>query len=193
VRLRLASGDDAEQALAIYAPFVRDSWISFEEEPPSVGEFRARIEEVLTRNAWLVAVEGDDLLGYAYADRIRARHAYQWSAETTVYVGPASHRRGVGRALYGALLAALRLQGYATAWGAIALPNPGSVALHEAFGFRPAGVWSAVGYKRGAWRDVGWWRLELATLGPSPAPPHPLREAMATRAWAAAGLPTSSS
>jgi L-amino acid N-acyltransferase YncA len=189
VRLRLASGGDASRALAIYAPVVRESWISFEDEPPSVGEFRARIERVLERSPWFVATEGDELLGYAYADRVRARAAYQWFAETTVYVHPAAHRRGVGRALYGALLAALRIQGYASAWAGIALPNPGSVALHEAVGFRPAGVWSAVGYKLGAWRDVGWWRLDLQDLGPSPVPPRSLAAAMAMPAWEAAGLP----
>jgi len=183
VRLRLAKGDDAERALAIYAPVVRESWISFEDEPPSVAEFRARIEAVLKSNAWLVAEEGDELLGYAYADRIRSRPAYQWSAETTVYVSRASHRRGVGRALYGALLAALRIQGYASAWAGIALPNPGSVGLHEALGFRPAGVWSAVGYKLGAWRDVGWWRLELQALPAPPPAPRPLATVVGTAAW----------
>jgi len=190
LRLRLASGEDAERALRIYAPVVLASWISFESEPPSVAEFRARIEGVLATNPWLVATEGDELLGYAYADRLRTRPAYQWAVETAVYVSPASHRRGVARALYGALLGALKVQGYASAWAGIALPNPGSVGLHEALGFRSVGVWPAVGYKLGAWRDVGWWGLELQDLGPAPAPPRPLAQVMASDGWAAAGLPS---
>jgi L-amino acid N-acyltransferase YncA len=191
VRIRLVRTEDAPRLLDIYAPFVRETWISFEYEPPSVEEFRGRVERLAAASPWLVAEDDESgaLLGYAYADRMRARPAYQWAVEATVYVDRASHRRGIARALYGVLFAALRVQGYASAWAGIALPNPRSVALHEALGFRSAGTWPAVGFKLGAWRDLGWWRLELQALGATPAPPRPLAEARATAGWKEAGLP----
>jgi phosphinothricin acetyltransferase len=189
VRIRLARLDDAPGLLDIYAPFVRETWISFENEPPSVSEFRERIGAILARTPWLVAGEGEEIFGYAYADRLRSRPAYQWAQETTVYVARGHQRRGVARALYDALLTALRLQGFDSAWAAIALPNPSSVALHEGLGFRPVGVWPAVGWKLGGWRDLGWWRLDLQDLGPAPSPPRPLPDVLATSAWRDAGLP----
>jgi L-amino acid N-acyltransferase YncA len=189
VRIRLARREDAPELLRIYAPYVRETFISFEYEPPSVPELEERIRTLTTRSPWLVAAEGDAVLGYAYADRLRARPAYQWAQETTVYVDRSSHRRGVARALYGVLFAALRVQGYATAWAGIALPNPTSVALHEALGFRAVGVWPSVGFKLGAWHDLGWWRFELLPPTGGSAPPLPLPEAVRTATWRDAGLP----
>lgn len=189
MRLRLVRTEDAPQLLRIYSPFVRETWISFEYEPPSVPELEGRIRAVTEASPWFVAVEGDEVIGYAYADKLRARPAYQWAQETTVYVDRGSHRRGVARALYGVLFAALRVQGFASAWAGIALPNPTSVAVHEALGFRSAGVWPSVGFKLGAWRDLGWWRLELQPLAAGAPPPRPLPAAAATAAWRDAGLP----
>jgi phosphinothricin acetyltransferase len=189
VRVRFVRSDDAAALLDIYAPFVRETWISFEYEPPTLEEFRGRIERLSAAQPWLVATDGDLVLGYAYADRMRTRPAYQWAVETTVYVARASHRRGIARALYEALFTALRLQGYASAWAGIALPNPRSVALHEALGFREAGIWPDVGFKLGEWRDLGWWHLPLQALGSPPPPPRPLAEAAASAAWREAGLP----
>jgi L-amino acid N-acyltransferase YncA len=189
VRIRLVRTEDAPELLRIYEPFVRETWISFEYEPPSVPEFERRIRSTTAASPWLVALEGDEVVGYAYADKLRGRPAYQWAQETTVYVDRSRHRRGVARALYGVLFAALQVQGYASAWAGIALPNPTSVALHEAVGFRPAGVWPSVGWKLGAWRDLGWWRLELLPLAACVAPPLPLLEAASTAAWRDAGLP----
>jgi len=189
VRVRLVRSEDAPRLLDIYAPFVRETWISFEYEPPNVEEFRGRIQRLAPVSPWLVAENEDEIVGYAYADRLRARPAYQWAIETTVYVDRASHRRGVARALYGVLFTALRVQGYGSAWAGIALPTPRSVALHEALGFRSAGTWPDVGFKLGAWRDLGWWRLPLQALGPSPAPPLAVTDAAGTTAWKDAGLP----
>jgi L-amino acid N-acyltransferase YncA len=189
VRIRLVRAEDAPEILRIYAPYVRETWISFEYEPPSVAELEERIRSLTARSPWLVAADGDAVVGYAYADRLRARPAYQWAQETTVYVDRSSHRRGVARALYGVLFTALRVQGYASAWAGIALPNPTSVALHEALGFRTAGVWPSVGFKLGAWRDLGWWRFELQAPAACTAPPLPFPEAARTAAWRDAGLP----
>lgn len=176
-RLRLATPDDAAAVRAIYAPYVRDTTVSFELQVPEVDEVAGRITRTLERFPWLVAEEPSRILGYAYAGPHRDRPAYQWTAEVSVYTASDAHRRGLGRALYTALFDLLRLQGLATALAGIAQPNPASVAFHEALGFRPVGVYPRVGFKHGAWRDVGWWSLRLGD-GAAPAPPRPLK------AWA---------
>ena len=168
-RIRLASRSDAQAILQIYAPIVRDTHISFEQNVPAVGDIAARIEKTLTQYPWLVCEIDGRLAGYAYASAFRARAAYQWTAETTVYVHAEFQRQGVSRALYASLFAVLREQGYCSAIGVIALPNEGSVRAHEAIGFRKVGVLKNVGFKAGAWRDTGWWQLEL-----SPPPEKPL-------------------
>lgn len=165
VRLRLATPADGPAVAALYAPYVRDTCITFEYEEPDGAEFARRIEATLRLAPWLLAVEqtpaGERLLGYAYAGTWRARVAYRWVVETAIYVDRRQHRRGVGRALYGALLDLLRLQGFCRAIGGITIPNPESVALHEALGFRFAGNFPKCGYKHGTWWDVGFWDLEL--------------------------------
>ena len=115
------------------------------------------------------------VLGYAYASRHRDRAAYQWSIDVSVYVRADAHRRGIGRALYAALLRIVTAQGFYRAYAGITLPNASSVGLHEAMGFRPVGVYRAVGYKLGAWHDVGWWDLALAAAGPAPPPPRSVK------------------
>jgi L-amino acid N-acyltransferase YncA len=169
--IRLAQEDDAESLLAIYAPVVRETTISFEIEPPTIDEFRRRIRTTLAQRPWLVCEVHGDILGYAYGGAFRTRSAYQWTVEVTVYVHRLHRRRGIARALYTSLLECLRLQGYRTALAGIALPNPGSIALHESAGFEPVGVLRSVGYKLGRWCDVGWWQLGLqdyCSLPPSP-------------------------
>jgi L-amino acid N-acyltransferase YncA len=128
----------------------------------------------------LVCADGDDVLGYAYTSPHRERAAYRWGVDVAVYVRGDAHRRGIGRALYGALLPLAAAQGYTAAYGGIALPNPSSVGLHESLGFTPIGVYRAVGYKLGAWHDVGWWERALAPETDPPGEPEPfaaLREA----------------
>jgi phosphinothricin acetyltransferase len=99
--------------------------------------------------------------GFAYGGPHRTRAAYRWSVDVTVYVAEQARGHGVGRALYGALLPALAERGFHAAFAGIALPNPGSVALHEAVGFTPLGVYREVGFKLGRWHDVGWWQRLL--------------------------------
>lgn len=181
--IRLASEADAEAIAGVYAPYVRETAISFETEPPSVEEMRGRIRAVLAWAPWLVCERDGRVVGYAYAARFHARAAYQWTVEVTVYVDSAAHRVGVGRALYAVLLDALRLQGFRTAVGIIALPNAPSVGLHERLGFRNVGIVPAVGFKHGRWHDVGWWRLELQRLEDPPAAPRPLAAVLGTEAW----------
>jgi phosphinothricin acetyltransferase len=181
--VRLAHAGDAESIAAIYGPYVRDTAISFEVEPPTADEVRTRLRTVLAHAPSLVCERDGAVVGYAYAGRFHARAAYQWTVETTLYVGSADHRRGVGSALYAALLDALRTQGFRAAVGVIALPNPASVRFHERFAFRRVGVLPDVGWKHGEWRDIGWWRLELQDLGNTPEPPRPLAAVAGTPAW----------
>jgi phosphinothricin acetyltransferase len=134
---------DAAACAAIYAPYVRDTVISFEQRPPTEAEFADRIERYSRSHAWLVAeAEG----------RV---------VDVSVYVDRACHRRGFGRRLYAELLELLRRQGIYTACAGVTLPNDASVGLHEALGFKPVGVYRRIGFKAGAWWDVGWWQLEL--------------------------------
>jgi phosphinothricin acetyltransferase len=168
--IRIAREDDAAAIRAIYAPIVRDTAISFEDEPPSVAEMACRIRDTLVAYPYLVAEDGGRLLGYVYASAHRARAAYRWSVDVTAYVAAGARRTGVGRALYRALLGVLTRQGFHSAYAGIALPNDASVALHEAVGFEPVGVYREVGFKHGRWHDVGWWRRALAQATP-PAEP----------------------
>lgn len=159
--IRSVELSDAAAISRIYAPFVSDEATSFEIVPPDTDVIAGRIREALPRYPWLV-FEGDgEVRGYAYGSSHRSRPAYQWSAEVSVYLDPQARRRGVGRALYSALLEILRRQGYANAYAGITLPNPASVGLHAAVGFSSIGVFSRIGYKFGQWHDVEWMQLRL--------------------------------
>ena len=186
VGIRMAGAGDAAAIADIYCPHVKDEVTSFEVTPPSAAEMARRIDGVLELAPWLVARDdAGDTIGYAYASRHAERAAYQWSVDATVYIREGDHRRGVGRALYRTLFPLLRLQGFYVAHAGITLPNAASVGLHESFGFRPVGVYPAVGWKLGAWRDVGWWHLPLQERPAKPAPPLPLAEAQRLPSWPA--------
>lgn len=159
--VRIAKVSDAQAIQAIYAPMVDSTTISFELKPPSVEEMAMRIESTLPTYPYLVAVRDGHVIGYAYASQHRAREAYRWSVDVTVYISPEAHRSGVGRALYEVLLPTLKKQGFHAAYAGIALPNDGSVGLHEALGFAHIGTYPEVGFKQGAWHDVGYWRIAL--------------------------------
>ena len=126
-RIRVATIDDAEAIRDIYDPIVRDTAISFETKPPSVLTMQQRIRDNLERWPWLVCEQQDVVVGYVYGTRYRARTAYQWSVEVSVYVDAAEQRRGVARALYEALFATLQLQGFHRAYAGITLPNPATL------------------------------------------------------------------
>jgi len=173
VIVRLVTAEDAAAIAAIYAPYVTESGASFEAEPPGMEEMRARIAAGGDLYPWFVAEEDGALLGYAYACAFRARHAYRFTVETTVYVQGGGHGRGVGGALYRALLPLLEAQGFAQAIAAINLPNEASVRLHERAGFVRAGTYENVGYKLDEWRSVGLWQRALAPLSSEPNEPQP--------------------
>jgi L-amino acid N-acyltransferase YncA len=181
VRLRHADhARDAAACAAIYSPFVRHGAVSFEETAPDTATMAQRIERTSRTHPWLVATGPEDTpIGFAYAAPHRLRAAYRWAVEVSVYVDRAQHRRGVGRALYGALMPLLARQGLFVALAGITLPNAASVSLHESLGFRLIGIYPQIGFKAGAWRDVGWWQLELRSrpdgTPEDPGPPSKLQ------------------
>lgn len=169
--IRVATVDDAAAILAIYAPIVRDTAISFELEPPTVAQMQQRLTATLRDWPWLVSEHHGEVSGYVYASQHRARPAYQWSVDVSVYIQTQTRRTGVGRALYTSLFRLLELQGFRNCYAGITLPNAASVGLHETMGFQPVGVYRDVGYKLGAWHDVGWWQLAIQTAPGAPEPP----------------------
>lgn len=171
IEIRLASRDDADEIADIYRPFVASTIISFETVAPGPMEMADRIAATLTSYPWLVCEWDCGIAGYAYATRHRERKAYQWSVDASAYVHPRYTRRGIGAGLYRSLFAILSAQGFVNAYAGIALPNPASVGLHESAGFRPVGVYRSVGYKLGAWHDVGWWERALQNHEAAPSEP----------------------
>ena len=172
--LQVAGDGDVFPMLAIYAPYVRDTAITFEYEVPTAAEFGARLHHVLPEYPWLVCRAPGQVLGYAYAHRHMERAAYGWNVECSVYVLGSARGRGVGRALYGALLELLRLQGVVNAYGCIAVPNEPSEALHRATGFSLLGHFPASGWKQGRWHDIVWYGRCLQEPGAGePAPRRP--------------------
>jgi L-amino acid N-acyltransferase YncA len=174
--IRLATSADAAGVLAIYAPIVRDTVISFELDPPDAAEIARRIEGTLARHPWIVYQDREGIAGYAYAAEHRERLAYQWSVDVSCYVHERARRRGIGKALYEALKRVLREQGFRNAFAGIALPNAASVALHESVGFVAVGKYRSVGFKLGAWRDSLWLQCALDELPANPTKPVRLRE-----------------
>lgn len=173
-RVRPATPDDAPGILAIYAPIIEETAVSFELVAPTLDDVRRRIAKAHESHDFLVSVdEGGVVEGYVYGSQHRERAAYQWAVDVTVYIRADARGRGVGRRLYEALLPRLAARGYYQAFAGIALPNDASVGLHEAVGFTHLGIYRNVGFKLGAWRDVGWWQKQLRAPVPGeiPAPP----------------------
>ncbi len=173
MRIRLADPDrDATQVSGIYGAAVEGSVASFEEIAPGADEMAERIRGTLLRTPWLVAEdEGAAVVGYAYAAVHRERAGYRWSVDVSAYVRVDRRSRGVGRTLYDALFPMLKRQGFVNAYAGIALPNPPSVALHEALGMSCIGVYERVGFKFGAWRDVAWYGMRISEPALPPAEP----------------------
>lgn len=183
--IRLATEADAARVAAIYAPGVERTAASFEEIAPGPDDMARRIANTLPTYPWLVAETNGRVEGYAYASQHHVRAGYRWSVNTSVYIDDACQGRGLGRALYTSLFAVLRAQGYLNAYAGIAIPNAASVGLHESMGFRLVGIYTGVGFKFGAWRDVGWWHLQLGPLPASPAAPLPLHDLHERADWPA--------
>lgn len=154
--IRPVSKEDAADILAIYAPYVTDTVISFETEVPTLEEFSKRIENTQKNYPYLVCELDGKVVGYAYASRHRERAAYRFSVEVSVYVALAHHHKGIGKALYERLFAALDGYNYYSAYAGITLPNEKSIGLHKSFRFTEVGIYHNIGYKDGKWLDVIW-------------------------------------
>ncbi|WP_144901655.1 GNAT family N-acetyltransferase [Halobellus captivus] len=199
VRLRPAHPDDAAAVRDIYAPFVRDTPVTFRTEVPTVEHIADEIRQNREDDAypWYVAVAeaGDNtnasdengtnasdddstsasnVVGYAYGTQLRGRRAYRWAVETSVYVDSDAHRGGIGTALYDRLLDTLRRQGYCGAYAALGMPNPESEAFHERRGFERVGTFPAAGFKLGDWHDVVWYHRRLREPEGEPEEPRPV-------------------
>ncbi len=183
--VRIATVADGAACAAIYGPFVEQTSISFELEPPTPDDMAGRIAKTTARTPWVVVEVGGVVRGYAYGTRHRDRAAYDWTVESAVYVDAAFAGRGIGRAAMTALLEVLRLQGFHLVVAGITQPNPASTALHLALGFERIGQFDAIGWKQGRWHGVEWYGLELGPRERAPSPIRRLADAIAD--WEPAG------
>lgn len=170
--IRLARAADMPAVCELVNGYIATSVANFHTEPRPPEEWLARWRQLHEAYPWYVAEVAGEIAGVCYAAPWSPRGAYAWTAESTIYVSPRHRRSGLGSELYDALLASLERQGFHSVIAGITLPNPGSVALHEARGFVPIGAFRSTGYKHDAWHDVGYWQCRLAAEG---APPSPLR------------------
>jgi len=160
--IRPAAPAHASDIATIYNHYIASTTVTFETERVTAADMQGRIEETQTASLpWLVATEGDRVLGYAYASKWKGRCAYRYSVESTVYLDAECIGRGIGKALYSTLIDDLRERGMHAVIGGVALPNAASIALHEALGFRKVAHFEQVGFKQDRWIDVGYWQLLL--------------------------------
>lgn len=160
--IRVATAADADHIAEIYNHYIANTVVTFEEEPVAANEMCRRIDEVFGASLpWLVAESAGRVIGYAYATKWKARSAYRFSVETTVYLAYGLGKLGLGSRLYEELFRLLKEQGIHAAIGGIALPNDASVALHEKFGMHKVAHFEQVGFKFGKWVDVGYWERFL--------------------------------
>ena len=181
--IRLATAFDSAAIAAIYRPYCEGSAVSFEQVAPNAVEMAKRIAMVTAQRPWIVLEDSACVVGYAYASPHNERWAYRWSVNTAIYIDSTHHRRGAGRALYVTLFDLLKHLGYYRAIAGITLPNPASVGLHEAMGFALVGVYRDIGYKLGAWRDVGWYEAEIQPRVAEPPEPQPIAVLSGSQAW----------
>ena len=158
--IRLVTLDDAPEILEIYKPHI-DSAVTFEEDVPSLSDYKKRIGSILEDCPFLVCEINNQVVGYAYASEYRTRASYRWNREVTVYVRDGFFRRNIAGALYQALFDILRKQYIANVLAIITLPNEASIKFHESFGFKACAVFNNVGFKLNRWHQVGWWELSF--------------------------------
>ncbi len=181
VEIRFARPEDGEALAKIYAPYVRETAITFEYEPPDPEEFRRRMGAIQGRYPYLVAQEAGTILGYCYAAPFKGRAAFDWAAETSIYVRRDAHRQGLGKRLYTVLEDLLRAQGIRDMLACIALPEPedeyltlDSVRFHTALGFREIARFRDIGNKFGRWYSMVWMDKVLGKHTPDPEPVIPI-------------------
>ena len=170
VMIGSATHADAQEMLALYAPYVLHTTVTSEYDPPSLEEFVGRIRTYTAKTPWLCCVVDGQIVGYGYASPHRTRAAYQWSCETSIYTKMGFHRRGIATALYSALFDLLAYQGYYSIYVGVTCPNPRSMAFHMSMGFERMGAYHNSMYKFGKWRDVIWMGKSLRHHEGEPKP-----------------------
>ncbi|HFR3748901.1 TPA: N-acetyltransferase family protein [Streptococcus suis] len=161
IEIRSARIEDAVDLVAIYAPYVEKTAITFETQVPTVTDFASRIGKTLDKFPYFVAVEDGKIIGYAYASTYYARAAYDWTVELSVYINQEARGKGIGSLLYDTLEEKLKVRGFKNFLACIALPNPASLALHEKRGYEQVAHFKKVGYKFGTWHDIVWLQKSL--------------------------------
>lgn len=161
INIRLAQVSDGQDLVAIYAPYVEETAITFETQVPTVTEFADRIEKILEKFPYLVAEEEGRILGYAYASTYYPRAAYDWTVELSIYVSQKACGQGIGNLLYSHLEEELVACGFKNFLACISLPNPASLALHKKMGYKQVAHLRKVGYKFGGWHDIVWLQKSL--------------------------------
>lgn len=163
MEIREARIDDADALLDIYRPYVEQTAISFEWEVPSLEEFTSRIENTLKRFPYLVAVIGDEIVGYAYVSSFKDRAAYDWCVETSIYVKEGMTHKGIGKALHQALEERVKAMGILNMYACIACTKEedehldnNSVEFHQHLGYKIVGTFNKCGFKFGKWYDMVW-------------------------------------
>jgi L-amino acid N-acyltransferase YncA len=159
--IRQATENDAAKVKDIYNWYIGNTIITFETMVLSTPEMATRIREKLASYDWLIGEIDGCVIGYAYYGSFRPRAAYAHTVESTVYLSRDYTGRGYGKALYAELIRSAKERGFRELVGVIALPNPASVAIHEALGFSKAGLLKNVGSKFGNYIDVGIWQLSI--------------------------------
>lgn len=170
VDIRPAVLSDCKDILDIYSHYVLQTAITFEYEVPDVSEMQQRMNTILERYPYLVAIENHRIIGYAYASVFRSKAAYQWSPESTIYMANDQKGRGIGKKLYTKLFECLKAQGYCNVFAGVALPNDASEKLHSSCGFRELGTYENIGYKLGRWHSTRWFQLALRSEPTEPQP-----------------------
>ena len=156
-RIRFADPErDAAGILAVYAPYIRETAITFETEVPALPAFAQRVAGICAEFPYLVLEVDGELAGYAYAHRQAERAAYAWNAELSIYLAGKWCGKGLGAPLYRLLESLLAMQGYVNLYGVITASNAGSIRLHEKLGYRQTGLHEKTGWKFGQWHDVAW-------------------------------------
>lgn len=176
--IRTAMIDDAKGILEVYGTYVTNTAVTFEYETPSVDDIEALITDTLEAYPFLVATQGENVIGFSYAKAYRTREAYAWSVESSIYISQEQRQNGIGRALYTELENSLRQMGILNMYACIASSDEpdeyltdASIRFHERMGFTEIGRLPECGCKFGRWYDIVWMGKSLGEHTPDPAKP----------------------
>lgn len=162
---------DAARILAVYAPYIEKTAITFETAVPDAAAYEKRIADIASQFPYLVLEEDGEIIGYAYAHRQAERAAFDWNAELSIYLKEGHLGRGIGRPLYALLETLLAMQGYVNFYGVITGDNAVSIAMHKKMGYRQIAVHEKTGWKFGVWHDTVWMHKRVREGEPKPVVP----------------------